>query len=184
MNNFLKHIKKEYNKEQYYMLKVKESAYIFRGYRLSSVIYQDLLKRIYNRSGYVWSLILFQFQNEDYVWWSWVNFVQNRRLTKLVDELEMMPCDRGYPKNIIYIIETINLHCYFNKRIKYFFTLITWASNIFIYYNRYYRYKQNNRLFGKKEHLSLKNGYKLHFVAYLNHRQYTGHRLDKNHLHF
>ena len=181
MNNFIKHIKKEYSKDQYYTQKVKSTTYML-GYRLSSVIYRDLLQKIYNRSGYIWSVISFQFQNEDYVWWSWVNFVENRRLTRLVDELEMVPCDHGYPKNIMYIIEIINLHCYFNRRIRYFFTLITWASNIFIYYNRYYRYKSNNRLLGKKEHFDFKNGYKLHLVAYINHRQYTGHRLDKNHL--
>ena len=114
MNKFLRHVKKEYNKDQYYTRKVKESAYIFQGYRLSSVIYQDLLRKIYNRSGYVWSVISFQFQNEDYIWWSWTNFIQNRKLSRLADELEMMSCDHGCPKNIIYIIEIINLHCYFN----------------------------------------------------------------------
>lgn len=180
--SFIKHINKEYSKDQYYNQKLKKTTHLFTGYKLSCVIYRDLLKKIYNRSGYVWSVISYKFPNEDYIWWSWSNFTENRRLTRLVDELEMLPCDSGYPKNIIYIIQIINSHCYFNKRIRYFFTLISWASNIFIYYNRYYRYKSNNRLFGKKEHFDFKNGYKLHFVAYINHRQYTGHRLDKNHL--
>ena len=182
MNNFMKHIRKEYNKDTYYTQRIKQSAYIFKSYRLSSVIYRDLLQKIYLRSGYVWSIISLKFHNEDYIWWSYTNFIENRRLMRLVDELEMLPCNRGYPKNIIYIIEMINLHCYFNKRIRYFFIMMSWGSNIFIYYNRYYRYKVNNRLIGKKEHVNLKNCHKLHFVAYINRRQYTGSRLDRNHL--
>ena len=182
MNNFIKQVNREHSKDQYYTHRIKKTKYMFNGYRLSCVIYGDLLKKIYCRSGYIWAVISYKFPNEDYVWWSWVNFTENRKLTRLVDELEMMSCDHGCPKNIIYIMEMINLHCYFNRRIRYFFTLISWASNVFIYYNRYYRYKTNNRLFGKKEHLNLKNAYKLHLVTYMNHRQYTGHRLDRNHL--
>ena len=96
----------------------------------------------------------------------------------------MQPCQLGYPFNIIRIVELINRYSYFNQRIRYYFALMSWAHNIFIYYNRYYRYHKNNRLFGKKEHLNLKHGYKLHFVAYMYHRQFTAVKLDRNHLRY
>ena len=175
---------KEYSKDEYYTRRVKQTAYIFQEYKLSSRIYLDLLKKIYHRSGYNWSLILIQFRNEDYIWWSYITYTESRKLTRFIDILEMESCNLGYPQNIIKIVKMINLHCYFNRRIRYFFTLMSWAHNIFIYYNRYYRYRKNNRLFGKKEHLALKNGHKLHFVAYMYHRQYTGARLNKNHLRY
>ena len=179
-----KQYNKEYSKDKYYRRRVKETHYIFQEYKLSSLIYQDLLRRIYHRSGYDWSLILIQFRNEDYIWWSSVTYKESRTLNRFIDKLEMFSCNLGYPQNIIKIVELINLHSYFNRRIRYFYILMSWASNIFIYYNRYYRYQKNNRLFGKKEHLNLKHAHKLHFVAYMYHRQYTGVRLDKNHLRY
>ena len=174
----------EYNKDEYYKRKVKQTAYIFQQSKLSSRIYFDLLKRIYNRSGYNWSLISIQFRNEDYIWWSYITYQENPKLRRFIDILEMQACDHGCPQNIIKIVKIINMNCYFNHRIRYFFTLMSWAHNIFIYYNRYYRYRKNNRLFGEKEHLDPKNGHKLHFVAYMYHRQYTGARLNKNHLRY
>ena len=179
-----KQYNKEYSKDEYYRKRVKEAAYIFREYKLSSCIYLDLLRRIYYRSGYDWSLILVQFRNEDYIWWSYITYKESRTLARFIDKLEMHSCNLGYPQNIIKIVELINLHCYFNRRIRYFFTLMSWASNIFIYYNRYYRYLKNNKLFGKNEHLDVKNGHKLHFIAYIYHRQYTSSRLNKNHLRY
>ena len=175
---------KEYNKDKYYTQRVKETAYIFQEYKLSSVIYRDLLWKIYHRSGYDWSLILIQFRNEDYIWWSYVTYKQSRALARFIDILEMESCNLGYPQNIIKIVEIINFHCYFNRRIRYFYTLMSWANNIFIYYNRYYRYQKNNRIFDKKVHLNLKHGHKLHFVLFLYHRQVTGVKLNKNHLRY
>ena len=189
-------IKRIYNKEyskdeyykykiQYYKRKIEKTDYIFQQSRISSRIYFPLLKRIYNRSGYNWSLVSNQFRHEDYVWWSYVNYQENRKLRRFIDILEMeLACDRGCPHNIISIVELINMNCYFNRRIRYFFTLMSWAHNIFIYYNRFYRYHKNNKLFGKIEHLNVKNGHKLHFIAYMYHRQYTGARLNKNHLRY
>ena len=58
---------KKYSKDEYYTRRVKQTAYIFQEYKLSSRIYLDLLKKIYHRSGYNWSLILIQFRNEDYI---------------------------------------------------------------------------------------------------------------------
>ena len=170
------------SKEEYYRRRVKQTSYFTQEWKIASRINLDLLRKIYNRSGYNWSLILIQFRNEDYVWWSY-NTYQCPNLRRFIDILEMeQACDRGYPKNIIRIVEIINSYTYFNRRIRYFFTLMSWAHNIFIYYNRYYRYQANNRLFGIKQQLNIKNGHKLHFVAYMYHRQYTGVKLNRNHL--
>lgn len=51
--------------------------------------------------------------------WSYVTIINSRELNRFTDILEMQPCDRGYPKNIITIIELINKDCYFNRRIRY-----------------------------------------------------------------
>ena len=120
----------EYNKDEYYKRKVKQTAYIFQQSKLSSRIYFDLLKRIYNRSGYNWSLISIQFRNEDYIWWSYITYQENPKLRRFIDILEMQACDHGCPQNIIKIVEIINMNCYFNHRIRYFFTLMSWAHNI------------------------------------------------------
>ena len=140
-----KQYNKEYSKDQYYTQRVRETAYMFQEYKLSSVIYRNLLRKIHNRSGYNWSLILIQFRNEDYIWWSYVTYKESRTLNRFIDKLEMLSCNLGYLQNIIKIVELINLHSYFNRRIRYFYILMSWASNIFIYYNRYYRYKKNQQ---------------------------------------
>ena len=174
----------DYSKDEYYKSKVKKTAY-FIGRSISCRLNSELLKTIYIRSGYNWHLILTLFRNEDYIWWSYVNYQENQKLRRFIDILEMEHrIDRGCPHNIIRIIEIINMNCYFNRRIRYFFSLMSWAHKIFIYYNRYYRYKKNNRLFSKKEHLNTKNGHKLHFIPYMYHRQFTGARLNKNHLRY
>ena len=175
---------KEYSKDRYYEQRIKKTAYIFQERKFSYFIYRDLLKRIYYRSGYDWAVVKLHFRNEDYIWWSYITFKESRTLNRFIDKLEMWSCNRGCPQNIITIIELLNKHSYFNRRIRYYFTFMSWAHNIFIYYNRYYRYQKNKRLFGKKEHLSLKHGHKLHFVAYMYHRQFTAVRLDRNHLRY
>ena len=172
------------SKDKYYTERIKETSYIFQEDKLSNFIYRNLLRKIYHRSGYDWSLVTVQFRNEDYIWWSYITYRETRELHRFIDQLEMQACVLGYPSNIIKIVELINRYTYFNRRIRYFFTLMSWAHNIFIYYNRYYRYKKNNKLFGKKEHLNVKHGHKLHFVAYMYHRQLTAARLDRNHLRY
>ena len=91
---------KEYSKDEYYRWRVKQTAYIFQEYKPNCGIYLDLLRRIYHRSGYDWSLILVQFRNEDYIWWSYISYQQSRELRRFIDILEMQSCDKGYPRNI------------------------------------------------------------------------------------
>ena len=95
-----------------------------------------------------------------------------------------MKVNNGLPKCIIKIIETINITTYFNKEIRSFAWVFTWCQRIFWYYNRYYRYLNNERLHGKKKFLNYKHGHKLHLISYLEKRELTGIRLNKNHLLF
>ena len=172
-------------KVNYYKKRIEKSEYIVKQSKKSSRIYFPLLKSIYNKSGYNWYLIINQFCYEDYIWWSYTNYEKNTRLRKYIDMLEMdYKCDLGCPHNIISIVELINMNTYFNRRIRYFFTLMSWTHNIFIYYNRFYRYLKNDKLFGKKQHVAIKHRHKLHFVAFICHRQCTGMKLNKNNLRF
>ena len=189
---FKQYIRKENKKEKYYIGKIlyynkriEISAYIKEQSKVSRGIYYPLLQKIYSKSGYNWYLVTNQFPYEDYIWWSYTNYSENRKLRKYIDDLEMdYKTDMGCPHNIIAIVELINMNTYFNRRIRYFFTLMSWAHNIFIYYNRFYRYLKNDKLFGKKQRLAIKHHHKLHFVAFICHRQYTGVKLGKNNLRF
>ena len=185
-------IAKENRREKYYIgkvlyynKKVETSAYIKNQSKISRKKYYPLLQKIYSKSGYNWYLITVQFSYEDYIWWSYTNYNENRQLRKYIDDLEMeYKTDLGCPNNIIHIVELINMNTYFNRRIRYFFTLMSWAHNIFIYYNRFYRYLKNDKLFGKTRYLAIKHSHKLHFVPFMYHRQLTGVKLNKNNIHF
>ena len=146
-----KEYNKKYSKDQYYAQRIKKTAYIMQENKWSCVIYRNLLRKIYNRSGYDWSLITTQFRNEDYIWWSYVTYKESRTLNRFIDKLEMHSCNLGFPQNIIKIVKLINAHCYFNQRIRYYFTLMSWGHNIFIYYNRYYRYQKTTNYLVKRD---------------------------------
>ena len=81
-------------------------------------------------------------------------------------------------------MELINGVTFFNKQIRQFVWTLTWSRQIFRYYDRYYRYLQNERLFGKKKFLNYKNGHKLHLISCIKNRELTGIRLNKNHMVF
>ena len=73
------------------------------------------------------------------------------------------------------------MNTYFNKEIRRFAWILTWKKDVFKYYNRYYRYLNNEKLFGKKKFLNYKNGHKLHLILCIKNRELTGLRLNKNH---
>ena len=60
--------------------------------------------------------------------------------------------------------------------------MLTWSQKIYRYYDRYYRYIRNERLFGGKKFLNYKHGHKLHFISYIKNRELIGIRLNKNHM--
>ena len=122
-------------------------------------------------------------QYEDYIWWSYPNIRQN----EVFDLINCQICfkrDNGVPKGIMFIVEFINKNTYFNKEIKHFISILSWTTEIFLYYHRFYRMLSNERLFGKKNFLNYKNGHKLHFISYIKHRELTGCRLNKIHMVF
>ena len=118
---------------------------------------------------------------EDYLWWAYPNIRHNEKFYLITCQLNFT-INNGIPKCIMLIVECVNKITYFNKEIKHFVSILTWSQEIIMYYNRYYRYLKNERLFGKRNFLNYKNGHKLHFISYIKYRELTGVRLNKNHM--
>ena len=145
----------------------------------------SLLKHIRQNCAFDWKLIqTITKYEEDYLWWSYPNFKQKEKFQSFSDELDDLKTNNGIPKCIIKIVQLINEVTFFNKQIRRFVWAFTWSHKIFRYYNRYYRYLQNEGLFGKKKFLNNKHGHKLHFISYIKNRELTGIRLNKNHMVF
>ena len=102
---------------------------------------------------------------QNYLWWCSRTFEQNQSFRLFNTNLDLRT-DRGLKKCIMKIVELVNQVSYFNKEIRKFVCAATWYKHIFMYYNRYYRYLQNERLFGKK-FLNHKHGHKLRFISYI-----------------
>ena len=141
-----------------------------------------MLRKIKENSIFDWRLIK-RIYYEDYIWWSYPNIRHNRKLDLIISQVEFKR-NNGLPKCILLIIEIVNKITYFNKTIKHFMWLLTWSPEIFKYYYRYYRYLENERMFGKKIFLSIKNGHKLHFISFIKHRELTGVKIGRNHMVF
>ena len=130
-----------------------------------------------------WRVLLANFRYEQYVWRFYPNLKNNPKFEGVSNKLELLYKTNSLPKNIIFIIGLVNTITCFNRRIKYYLYILHWNQRIFMYYNRYYRYLGNDKKFGERKFLKYKHSHKLHFVAYIYHRQFTGARsLDKNHL--
>ena len=119
---------------------------------------------------------------KDYIWWSYPNSKRTEKLFEAISDQSQR--NDGTPGGILRLVQLINQITYFNKYIRRFFCFLAWNRQIFRYYNRYYRYLHNERLFGKKKFVSCRDGHKIHFVSYLKKRELTGIKLNKNHLHF
>ena len=115
--------------------------------------------------------------------WSYPNFKQNKKFKSFNRALDFK-VDNGVPKCIIKIVQIINEITFFNKKIREFVRILTWCQHTFRYYDRYYRYQLNEKLFGKKNFLNYRHGHKLHFISCIKNRELTGARLNKNHLVF
>ena len=137
------------------------------------------LKRVQFRCYFNWKLI-HSVNYEDYIWWTYSSFKKNDKFEIFCSKLEF-ELDLGLPKCIMKIVETINTVTYFNKEIRRFAWVVTWNRRVFKYYTRYYRYLRNEKIFGTKKFLNLKNGHKLHLISWLKNRELTGKRLNKNH---
>ena len=137
------------------------------------------LKRVTSRSYFHWKLIHLV-NYEDYIWWSYGNFTWNDKFEIFCLNVQLQN-DIGLPKCIIKIVELINKNTYFNKQIRRFAWILKHGMKIFQYYNRYYRYLHNEKLFGKKKFLNYKDGHKLHLISCIKNRELTGIRLNRNH---
>ena len=131
-----------------------------------------------------WRILLANFRYEQYVWRFYPNLKENAKFETISNKLELQYKTNTLPKNIIFIIGLVNTITCFNRRIKYYLYILHWNQRIFMYYNRYYRYLGNDKKFGKKNLFKHKHGHKLHFVAYMYHRQFTAIKLDRNHLRY
>ena len=117
------------------------------------------------------------------MWRFYPNLKENPKFESVSNKLELACKTNAFPKNIIFIIGLVNIITCFNRRIKFYLYMLHWNQRIFMYYNRYYRYLANEKKFGKRNFIKYKHSHKLHFIAYIYHRQFTGARnLDKNHL--
>ena len=143
----------------------------------------ELLKYIKNKSIVDYRTLLCHFRNEQYVWRFYPTLKTNLTFTKISSEIEF-ETNNSIPKNIIFIVYLINKMTCFNARIKYYFNVLSWSQKMFLFYNRYYRYLANEKKFGKKTLMKKKNNFKVHFTAWICHRQITGIRLQKNYLRF
>ena len=137
------------------------------------------LKRVKSRSYLNWKLI-HSVNYEDYIWWSYPNFAHNIKFEIFCANMEFK-LNNGLPKCIIKIVEMINMVTYFNKQIRQFAQILMFTQDVFKYYNRYYRYLGNEKLFNKKKFLNYKNGHKLHFISCIKNRELTGVKLNTNH---
>ena len=154
-------------------------------YRIYHMLKENfiLLKQIGDVSMFDLRLIQQRYKYQDYIWWSYPNFQKKEKIYSIAYKLNVK-IENGTPKNVVKIVELVNTNTYFNKQIRQFASILTWCYNIFLYYNRYYRYQSNEKLLGKKKFLNYKHGHKLHLISYLKKRELTGIRLNKNHLHF
>ena len=141
------------------------------------------MKNIKRKSKLDCKILLLHFKYEQYIWRFYPNLKQNRKIEKITYQLEFeVGTCNSIPKNIVFIVGTINLLTCFNKRLRYYLWILHWSQKLFLYYNRFYRYLHNETKFGKTRTLKRKNSHKLHFIACIYNRQLTGIRLEKNHI--
>ena len=139
-----------------------------------------LQERIRQESLCDWQLIQI-LQYEDYIWWSYPNFKLNKKFNSF-DQSLALKRNNGTPSCIIRIVQLVNEITAFTPEIREYVSI--YYPNLFTYYDRYYRYLRNDRVFGHKKFLSQKHGHKLHFISCIRHREIFGKRLNKNHLCF
>ena len=132
-----------------------------------------------------WRILIANFRYEQFVWRFYPILKENPKFEGISNQLELWQYrSNGLPKNIIFIVGLVNAITCFNRRVKYLLYIIHWNQKIFMYYNRYYRYLNNDKNFGEKKFLKRRHSHKVHFVTCIYHRQFTGVRLDKNHLRY
>ena len=142
-----------------------------------------LLKYIKNKSRVDYKILLYNFSCEQYVWRFYPTLKTDAKFIMMSRKVEFKR-NNSIPKNIIDIVYLINKMTCFNARIRYHFNILEWSQKMFLYYNRYYRYLANETKFNKRKLLKKRNSHKVHFTAWIYHRQITGIRLQRNYLRY
>ena len=158
-----------------------ESAELLTKIKQHSLLDWRLIRTI-QYEDYNWRLIK-TIQYEDYIIWSYPNLKKNEVFT-LINHQICFTRNNGLPKGILFIVEFVNKITYFNKKIKHFHSVLSWTIELFMYYHRYYRYLNNEKLLTQRKFLNYRNGHKTHFISYLKKRELTGCKLNKNHMVF
>ena len=143
----------------------------------------ELLTKIKQNSLLDWRLLR-TIKYEEYVWWSYPN-LRKSEVYNLINHQICFKRNNGLPKGILFIIEFVNKISYFNRKIKHFHSILSWTRELFMYYHRYYRFLNNEKVLNKKKtFLNYRNGHKTHFISYLKKRELTGCKLNRNHMVF
>ena len=141
-----------------------------------------LLTKIKQTSLLDWKLIK-TIKYEDYILWTYPN-LRTSKVYYLINRQICFIRNNGLPKGILFIVEYVNKTTYFNRKIKHLHSVLSWTSELYMYYHRYYRYLNNENLLAKKHFLNYRNGHKTHFISYLKKRELTGCKLNRNHMVF
>ena len=142
----------------------------------------ELLKYIRKQSIRDWEIILMNFRYESYVWRCYPTLKKNLEIATFSRQLELQKRNNGLPKNVLFIVYLVNRFTYFNARIRFYFYVLHWSQKIFLVYDRYYRYLDNERKFGKRKIIPKKYSYKVHLIPNLYRREVTGTRINKNYM--
>ena len=145
----------------------------------------EVLAYVKKQSKTDWIVLINNFKYEQYVWRFYPTLKRNIKLDTFSRQLELSKRNNGVPENIIFVVYLVNRITCFNKRIKFYFYILHWSQRIFLYYDRYYRYLKNEKKFNNKNKTLVKrNSYKIHFIPYIYHRQFTGSRIERNYLRY
>ena len=142
----------------------------------------ELLKYIKKQSRLDWTILLINFRYEAYVWRFYPTLKRNLKIATFSRQLELNKRNNGLPKNIVFIVYLVNRVTCFNARIRFYFYVLHWSQKIFLFYNRYYRYLDNEKKFGKRKIIPKRYNYKVHFIPYIYRRELTGARIEKNYI--
>ena len=144
----------------------------------------ELLNYIKKQSTVDWTIILINFRYESYVWRCYPTLKKNLEIITFSQQLEQQKRNNGLPKNILFIVYLVNRLTYFNARIRFYFYVLHPFPKIFLFYDRYYRYLNNETKFGKRKIIPKKYNYKVHIIPNLYRRQLTGARIQKNYMNY
>ena len=76
---------------------------------------KELLKYIKRKCSLDWRLLLVNYRYEQYVWRFYPNLKENPKFESVSNKLELAPKTNALPKNIVFIVELVNIITCFNR---------------------------------------------------------------------